>query len=79
MSGTEEALAFAAFSVALAQESPIKIVMIDELDRLERSKRQQLIERMLELTSKGVIDQFVGVSLEAGFDSAKVNIIKVEA
>jgi hypothetical protein len=78
-SGTEEALAYAAFSVALAQQAPIKVVLIDEMDRLRGDRRKMLVERMLELTSKGVIDQFIGVSIDpAIYDSSKVNIIRVE-
>lgn len=64
-SGTEEALSFAAFSVAMAQESPIKIVLIDEMDRIKPERRLAFLQKAHELVQKGVIDQFVGVGLES--------------
>jgi DNA repair protein SbcC/Rad50 len=60
-SGTEKALAYAAISVALAADAPCKIVMIDELGRLDTDNAKRLIERVAELISEGVIDQFIGV------------------
>jgi hypothetical protein len=78
-SGAEESIAYAAFSVALAQTAPCKIVLIDEMDRIQQPRRKLLIDRMIELTDKGVIDQFVGVTSDPSiYDPKKVNIITVE-
>ena len=60
LSGTEELLAYAGFSVALASKAPIKLVVMDELGRVETKRRELLIRRMRELVNDGTIDQFVG-------------------
>lgn len=60
-SGTEELIAFAGLSVALCQSSPIKLVLMDELGRLDQKSLTKLLGRILELIEWKVIDQFVGV------------------
>ena len=60
-SGTEELLAFAGLSVALCQDSPIKLVILDEMGRMHQTLKYKVIKRMEELTKKKVIDQFIGV------------------
>lgn len=60
-SGTEKALAYAALSVALAQSSPIKLVLLDEMGRMDNEHRRDTLLRMLELVKAGKIDQFIGV------------------
>jgi DNA repair exonuclease SbcCD ATPase subunit len=60
-SGTEKALAYAALSVALAADSPIKLVMLDEMGRFDPENKSKLLSHMLDLISRGIIDQFVGV------------------
>jgi hypothetical protein len=60
-SGTEEAIAYAAFSVAIAMKSPFRLVVIDELGRLEQVTKDKLMVRMAELVKAGKIDQFIGV------------------
>ena len=64
-SGTEEALAFAGLSVALAAQAPVKVVLIDELGRLTSANKTKLLDRMLELTRDGVIDAFIGADVVA--------------
>jgi len=58
-SGTEKALAFAALSVALATTAPVKLVIIDELGRLDAGNKGTLIARLCELTLNGEIDQAI--------------------
>lgn len=70
-SGTEELLAYAGLSVALAQKSPVKLVIMDELGRLIRPIKEKLIERMVELTKAGHIDQFLGIDVYG--DDYKLN------
>lgn len=60
-SGTEKALGYAAISLALAADAPCKIVMIDELGRLDLWNLEKLLGRAKELVEAGVIDQFIGV------------------
>lgn len=64
-SGTEQLLAYAGFAVALARQAPIKLVIMDELGRLNMERRVQLLARMRKLVETGVIDQFVGCDVEA--------------
>ena len=75
-SGTEKAIAYAGISAALAADSPIKIVMIDELGRLDYENKRLLLERMRQLTERGAIDQFVGIDSRAkdyaGFGDVKL-------
>jgi hypothetical protein len=60
-SGTEEAVAYAAFSVAMAMRSSFRLVIMDELGRMDVTVRAQVLRRMVELVEKGVIDQFIGI------------------
>lgn len=81
-SGTEEVLAFSAFALALADESPLKIILIDEMDRIREDRRVLLVERMIDLAAKGVIHQFVGAGLESKIyeplvKAGKLNLIRV--
>jgi exonuclease SbcC len=63
-SGTEKALAYAALSVALAQDAPLKLVIIDELGRLSRNNKKQLLTLLCGLTEAGIIDQALLVDVE---------------
>lgn len=68
-SGTEAALAYAAMSVSLAVQSPLKLVLIDELGRLDASNKLRLVARLRELLNQGVIDQCVLVDTSSvGYD-----------
>lgn len=62
-SGTEEAIAYAGLSVALAQQSPVKVVIIDELGRMDPENKSKLIARMLELSKAGIVDNFIGADV----------------
>lgn len=62
-SGTEELLAYAGFSVALAADAPVKVVMLDELGRLDPQRKVDITQRMLQLTSKGIVDQAILVDV----------------
>jgi hypothetical protein len=73
-SGTEQLLAYAGFAVALAQNAPIKLVIMDELGRLTLNRKVALLKRMCELVQRGVIDQFVGCDVEA-VEVEGVNVI----
>lgn len=78
-SGTEELLALAGFSVALTGDAPVKLVILDELGRLDGKRKLDVTLRMLSLTEKGIIDQavlidvdpkpYAGLTARAGFKS----------
>ena len=63
-SGTEKALAFAALSVALATNEPVKLVIIDELGRLSKNKKWELINRLTTLAEAGHIDNAILIDTE---------------
>lgn len=60
-SDTEQIVAHAAIVVALAQSSPYKLVIIDELTRVRGDRKRQIVSRLTTLVETGVIDQFIGV------------------
>lgn len=81
-SGSEQLLAYGGMSVALAQESPIKLVVMDELGRLTPENKCKLVTRMDQLCKKGVIDQFIGIDVDLddyGPVKGKFKAIKVGA
>ena len=59
MSGSSKALAYAALSVGLAAQSPIRLVILDELSRLDASRQTLLVNRLGELIKDGRIDQAI--------------------
>ena len=61
-SGTESLLAYAGFSVALAQKAPMKIVFMDEMNNVHPELLRKIIVRMEQLVDGGVIDQFIGIA-----------------
>lgn len=65
-SGTEQAIVFAAFQASLATTAPIKLVMMDELGRIDPANKAQLLRNVRVAVNTGVIDQFVGVDVSAG-------------
>jgi hypothetical protein len=56
-SGTEQLLAYAGFSVALARTANFRLVVLDEMGRLSLGRRQDVAIRMEELLAAGKIDQ----------------------
>jgi hypothetical protein len=60
LSGTEKALTYAAIQAALASTSPVRIMMLDELGRLDTANIDKLIN-VMEHLCPGSIDQFIGI------------------
>lgn len=58
-SGSEEALSFIGLSIALAQEAPIKVVLMDEFARIHPKRRPAVLQRMKDAIGLGIIDQFI--------------------
>ena len=63
-SGTEQLIAFAALQAALAATSPVKIVVMDELGRLDAENKEWLFRNVSEAIKQGVIDQWIGIDTE---------------
>lgn len=62
-SGNWETIVFAALSVALAQQSAVKVVMLDELGTIGPERKKALLERLVVLASEGFIDNAIACDL----------------
>lgn len=62
-SGTEESIAYAAFAVAISAQAKFRIVILDEIGRMDEESRRMVLERMVELVRNGTIDQFIGADV----------------
>lgn len=60
-SGTEKALAYASLQAALAAGSPIKVMILDELGRLDEANARRMMDAAHEAVNRGDIDTFVGI------------------
>lgn len=78
-SGTEKAIAYAAISIALASDSECRLVMVDEMGRLDPENKTKLVELADSLIAEGLIDQFIGVDATNGLDKWPefVNVVRV--
>lgn len=56
-SGAEKLLTYAGISAALSQRSPLRIILLDELGVLQRSRRGPMIDTLGKMISNGLIDQ----------------------
>ena len=79
--GSEELIAFAGLSYALASESPLKLILMDELGRMDFVRKHKLLQRMLDMVEDGRLDQFVAIDTSlAGYapnltEKAKVIVL----
>lgn len=71
-SGLEDLLAVSGLSVALAADSPAKIVLMDELGRFHPSVKNAILQRMQHLVGEGVLDQVIGLDVVAPDTTAKI-------
>ena len=58
-SGTERLLAFAGLAFVLCQEAKLKVIIFDEFGRLAPRMKVDVLKRMIELTAKGLVSNFV--------------------
>ena len=67
-SGSEQAVTFAALTVALAAltKSPLRIAIVDEMDRLTSANKVALIECVKLAIAQGIIDQCICCDVRAG-------------
>lgn len=76
-SGTEKALAYIAIALALSQDSPCKLVMLDEFGRLDPDNQDAVISRLLMLVKEKVIDQFILVGTHVAKSVATVGALQI--
>jgi hypothetical protein len=60
-SGTEKLLTYAAIQAALTHKSPCRVMILDELGRLDDTNLEHLLVRLQRLTEEGSIDTVVGI------------------
>lgn len=58
-SGTERLLAFAGLAFVLCQEARLKVIIFDEFGRLAPMMKVNVINRMMDLTAKGLVSNCV--------------------
>jgi DNA repair exonuclease SbcCD ATPase subunit len=63
-SGTEKALTYIAIATALSADAPLRLVLLDEIGRLDVTNQGAVINRLLNLVNEGVIDQFILVGTD---------------
>lgn len=71
-SGTEALLATVAIQVALGARSKAKIVLIDELGRVDRDNKNKLIENLHGMIIKKQIDQWIALDVEIPTKKSKI-------
>jgi hypothetical protein len=76
-SGTEEAVAFAALALALVAQAEFRLVIIDELGRMDVGIRAMLVNRIAELVEAGDIHQAILLDTTATWVPTGINTIKV--
>lgn len=60
-SGTEKALAYAAIQAALSARCPVRVMLVDELARLDDANATLLVRAVASAVERKAIDQFVGI------------------
>lgn len=76
-SGTEKALAYIAIALALSQDSPCKLVMLDEFGRLDPANQAAVTSRLLNLVKEKVIDQFIIVGTHISKSAAGEGALQI--
>lgn len=62
-SGTEKALTYAAIQMALAMQSPLRLMLLDELGRVDEVNLGKLMTAVFGAVRDGLIDGFVGIDV----------------
>jgi len=63
LSGGEKAAALAAFGTALVADSPLRVVVVDELGRMESVDREELLAALSASVDRGELDQIIVTAL----------------
>jgi len=78
-SGTEQAVTHAAISAALSMNSAAKIILTDEMGRMDSENKRKWTRNISDMISRGEIDQWIGVDVEANAypDNHNLTIIEI--
>lgn len=74
MSGTEKALVYASLQAALSERSPLRIMLIDEIGRLDHVNRNKLVVRACQAVKEGRVHQFIGVGTEIPMPAGETDV-----
>lgn len=64
-SGAEESITYAAINAALGATSPARIVLMDEMGKIDTPNKVQLMRNVALAIEQKVIEQFIGIDVEA--------------
>lgn len=82
-SGTERLLAFAGLAFVLCQEAKLKVIIFDEFGRLAPRMKVDVIRRMIELTAKGLVSNFVIMDANSddyrAFEADRLMVVNLNA
>jgi DNA repair exonuclease SbcCD ATPase subunit len=59
-SGAERAMAFVALALTLVSDSPLKIILMDEMSSIDEKNKPAFLAAMVELHKQGLLDNFIG-------------------
>ncbi len=68
---TESLLAYAGISLALAMDSPIKLLILDDMGRLSKHHKVEVFERCMGMVQDGTIDQAVLIDVQDDYPQLK--------
>ncbi len=81
MSGTEKLLTYSGLQIALCQDAPVKILILDEFNRMSTDYATAVANRMIKLVEDGIIDQFIAICCEDRWINpsikSKLNVIRL--
>lgn len=64
MSGTEKALTYIAVAAALSEQGTVRVLILDEMGRLDRDNRENVMIRLKHAVEEGWIDQAILIDTE---------------
>jgi len=65
--GTEQLLAYCGLQVALCQDSPMRLCVLDEFANMPGSWQKKVTQRMIALINEGLIDQFILITWDTSW------------
>lgn len=65
--GAHTAVTYAGLQTALASQAPAKIVIVDELGRLDGPTKEKFLANVGAALKAGLLDQFIGIDVDPGF------------
>ena len=69
-SGTEKALCYSAIQMALAASSPVRVMIVDELGRLDAGNAEKLLLAVGHAIKTNRIDQFIGIDATNRYETS---------